>query len=250
MRLIDQEYTAHPFFGYRKVVIALRERGYPVNRKRVQRLMHQMSLFAQVPGPKTSRPAPQNPVYPYLLRGVPIASVNQVWSCDITYLPMPKGFVYLFAVMDWYSRFVLAWELSTTLDVGFCLEGLERALALGQPLIFNSDQGSQFTSAAFTGRLLSAGITISMDGRGRAFDNIFVERLWRTVKYEDVYPKVYGTPLAVHRGLAAYFRFYNRERPHQGLGYQTPAAVFEGSPTRYANNVGEVNHLKEVEKLY
>lgn len=249
MQLIDKEYTTRPFYGYRKVVLALRKQGYPVNKKRVQRLMHEMGLFAQVPGPKTSRPAPENPVYPYLLRGVPIEAVNQVWSCDITYLPMPKGFVYLFAVIDWYSRFVLSWELSTTLDVGFCLEGLDRALAVGQPCIFNSDQGSQFTSQAFTGRLVSAGITISMDGRGRAFDNIFVERLWRTVKYEDVYPKVYATPLEVYRGLSEYFRFYNRERPHQGLEYQTPAAVYEGTSGRLDCNIGRANYLKEGEKL-
>jgi putative transposase len=249
MGLIDQEYTARPFNGYRKVVLALRKLGYGVNKKRVQRLMQTMGLIAQVPGPKTSQPAPEHAVYPYLLRGVPIEAVNQVWSCDITYLPMPRGFVYLFAVMDWYSRFVLAWELSTTLEVGFCLEGLDRALEGGQPLIFNSDQGSQFTSQAFTGRLLSAGIRISMDGRGRAFDNIFVERLWRTVKYEEVYPKQYSTPKEAYRGLGEYFRYYNGERPHQGLGYQTPAAVYEGSLARPDGSIDRGNHLKEGEKL-
>ena len=163
-----------------------------------------MGLQAMVPGPNTSRPAPQNPIYPYLLRGVKVTRINQVWSCDITYLPMPRGFVYLFAVIDWYSRYVLSWEISTTLDVAFCLEGLERASELGTPEIFNTDQGSQFTSADFTGRLLAAGITISMDGRGRALDNIFVERLWRTVKYEDIYLKGYETPREVFCGLGGY----------------------------------------------
>jgi putative transposase len=226
MRRIDQEYTAHPFLGYRKMVLVLRDQGHPVNKKRVARLMQTMGLAAMVPGPNTSRPAPQNPVYPYRLRGVRIETVNHVWSCDITYVPMPRGFVYLFAVIDWYSRFVLAWELSTTLDTGFCLAGLERALKHGKPSIFNSDQGVQFTSSDFTGRLLAEGITISMDGRGRALDNVFVERLWRTVKYEDVYLKGYETPKEVYRGLRDYFQYYNWERRHQGLDYQTPAAVY------------------------
>jgi putative transposase len=195
----------------------------------VARLMQVMGLQAMVPGPNTSRPAPQNPIYPYLLRAVKVTRVNQVWSCDITYLPMPHGFVYLFAVIDWYSRYVLSWEISTTLDVGFCLEGLEHALSLGTPEIFNTDQGSQFTSADFTGRLLTAGITISMDGRGRALDNIFVERLWRTVKYEDVYLKGYATPREVFCGLGGYFPYYNEERPHQALDYRTPKAVYRGA---------------------
>jgi putative transposase len=227
MRLIDREYTAHPFLGYRKMVTFLRERGHRVNKKRVARLMQRMGLQAMVPGPNTSRPAPSHPVYPYLLRGVKIAAVDQVWSCDITYLPMPKGFVYLFAVIDWFSRFVLSWEISSTLDTAFCLEGLDRALALGQPSIFNTDQGSQFTSQEFTGRLLSAGIPLSMDGRGRALDNIFVERLWRTVKYEDVYLKGYETPKEVFVGLSEYFPYYNGKRPHQALDYRTPAAIYQ-----------------------
>jgi putative transposase len=226
MRLIDQEYTAHPFLGYRKMGLFLRAQGHPVNKKRVARLMHTMGLAAMVPGPDTSRPAPQHPVYPYRLRAVKIEAVDQVWSGDITYLPMPRGFVYLFAIIDWFSRFVLSWELSTTLDTGFCLAGLDRALRQGTPIIFNSDQGVQFTSSEFTGRLLAAGITISMDGRGRALDNIFVERLWRTVKYEDVYLKEYETPRAVYHGLGDYFQYYNWERPHQGLDYRTPAAVY------------------------
>jgi putative transposase len=185
-----------------------------------------MGLAGMVPGPNTSRPSPQNPVYPYLLRGVKIVRINQVWSCDITYIPMPKGFVYLFAVIDWYSRFVLAWELSTTLDAQFCLAGLERAFRYGKPEIFNSDQGVQFTSREFTGLLLAAAIAISMDGRGRALDNIFVERLWRTVKYEDIYLKDYATPKDVFAGLRDYFQFYNCERPHQSLGYRTPAQIY------------------------
>jgi putative transposase len=228
MRTIDLEYTAHPFFGYRKMVRLLREAGHLVNKKRVQRLMHLMGLQAMVPGPNTSRPAPQNPVYPYLLRGVEIVRVNQVWSCDITYIPMPHGFVYLFAVIDWYSRFILAWELSPTLDTGFCLEGLERAFAYGRPEIFNTDQGSQFTSLDFTARVLASGAALSMDGRGRALDNIFVERFWRTIKYEDIYLKGYLTPREVWAGLAAYFPFYNSQRPHQSLDYQTPAVVYYG----------------------
>ncbi len=226
MRWIDLEYTAHPFFGYRKMARRLRDAGYLVNKKRIQRLMQVMGLEAMVPHPNTSRPAPQNPVYPYLLRGVEIARVNQVWSCDITYIPMPKGFVYLFAVIDWYSRYVLAWELSNTLDTAFCLDGLERAFAYGRPEIFNTDQGSQFTSRDFTGRILSSGAALSMDGRGRALDNIFVERLWRTVKYEDIYLKGYETPREVYGGLSEYFPFYNQERPHQALDYKPPAALY------------------------
>jgi putative transposase len=225
MGLIDREYTRRPFFGSRKMVPILARLGHAVNRKRVQRLMRLMGLAAMVPGPNTSRPSTQNPVFPYLLRGLRIEQINRVWSCDITYIPMPRGFVYLFAVIDWYSRFVLAWELSNTLDTGFCLAGLDCALARGTPEIFNTDQGVQFTSKEFTGRLLRDGIAISMDGRGRALDNIFVERLWRTVKYEDVYLKAYETPKEVSAGLRDYFQFYNWERPHQALDYRTPAQV-------------------------
>jgi putative transposase len=228
MRLIDLEYTRHPFYGYRKMVCFLRDQKHLVNKKRVARLMRLMGLAAMVPGPNTSRPAPQNPIYPYLLRGVEIVRINQVWSCDITYIPMPHGFVYLFAVIDWYSRYVLAWELSSTLDPAFCLEGLERAFTHGRPEIFNTDQGSQFTSLEFTRRVLASGAALSMDGRGRALDNIFVERLWRTVKYEEVYLKAYTTPREVWAGLAAYFPFYNSERPHQALAYQTPSVVYHG----------------------
>ncbi len=226
MRLIDIEYTRHPFFGYRKMTVMLNRNGHHVNKKRIARLMQVMGLQGMSPGPNTSRPAPENKIYPYLLRGLEIKRVNQVWSCDITYIPMPRGFVYLFAVIDWYSRCVLAWELSNTLDTTFCLEGLERALEWGTPEIFNTDQGSQFTSTEFTGRLLKAETRISMDGRGRALDNIFVERLWRTVKYENIYLKEYATPREVYSGLDEYFPFYNLERPHQSLGNQTPQEVY------------------------
>lgn len=226
MRLIDREYTRHPFFGYRRMVWFLGQQGYPVSKHRVRRLMHLMGLAGMLPGPPTSRPAPQHPVYAYLLGGVKIERVNQVWSCDITYLPMPSGFVYLFAVIDWYSRLVLSWETSTTLDNIFCLEGLERAFCYGKPDIFNTDQGSQFTADTFTGRVLKSGAALSMDGRGRALDNIFVERLWRTVKYEDVYIRRYETPREVRCGLGAYFRYYNEGRPHQSLSYRTPAQVY------------------------
>ena len=228
MRLIDQEYTRHPFYGYRKITRLLVEANYPVNKKRIARLMAVMGLQAMVPGPNTSQASLGHPVYPYLLRGVKVERVNQVWSCDITYIPMPRGFVYLFAVIDWYSRFVLAWELSTTLDTQFCLAGLENAFCFGKPAIFHSDQGVPFTSREFTGRLLCADIAISRDGRGRALDNIFVERLWRTVKYEDIYLKDYATPREVFGGLRDYFQFYNWERPHQSLDYRTPAAIYHG----------------------
>lgn len=227
LRLIDREYTAHPFYGYRKMAHVLRTEGHLVNKKRIARLMGVLGLQAIVPGPHTSRPAPEHPVYPYRLRGVRIGAVDQVWSADITYLPMARGFLYLFAVIDWYSRYVLAWELSNTLDTVFCLEGLETALSGGRPVIFNTDQGVQFTSQEFTGRLLRAGVTISMDGRGRALDNVFVERLWRTVKYEEVYPKGYETPKQAFKGLRDYFRFYNEERPHQALDYRTPQTIYQ-----------------------
>ena len=226
MRLIDREYTDHPFFGSRKMVWYLGQQGHLVNIKRVRRLMRIMGLAAMVPGPHTSRPAPQNPVYPYLLRYLKIERVNQVWSCDITYIPMPRGFVYLFAVIDWYSRYVLSWEISTTLDNAFCLAGLEWALRHGTPEIFNTDQGSQFTADTFTRRVLASGAALSMDGRGRALDNIFVERLWRTVKYEDVYLKSYQTPREVRCGLDVYVPYYNDRRPHQSHDYRTPLEVY------------------------
>jgi putative transposase len=226
--LIDEEYTGHPFYGTRRMGVFLATLGHTVNRKRVQRLMRQMGLAGMAPGPNTSRPQPEHKVYPYLLRGVAVVRPNQVWSTDITYIRLAHGFVYLVAVVDWYSRRVLSWRLSNSMEAVFCVDCLEEALRHhGQPEVFNSDQGAQFTSEAFTGVLQREGIAISMDGRGRAFDNIFVERLWRTVKYEDVYLKGYATMGELTLGLADYFAFYNGERPHQSLGNRTPLVVHE-----------------------
>lgn len=227
IRLIDEEYTRHPFYGSRKMVIFLGTAGHAVNRKRVQRLMRQMGLVAMAPGPNTSRAHPEHKVYPYLLRGVPVTRPNQVWSTDITYIRLARGFAYLVAIIDWYSRRVLSWRISNSMEAVFCVDCLEEALrAHGKPEIFNSDQGAQFTSETFTCVLKREGITISMDGRGRAFDNIFVERLWRSVKHEDVYLKGYATMGELTIGLAEYFAFYNGERPHQSLGQQTPDVVY------------------------
>jgi putative transposase len=225
MRLIDEEYTRRPFYGYRKMTVRLKGQGYGVNRKRVARLMGIMGLQAIYPRPRTSIPNHEHKKYPYLLRGMAITRPNQVWSADITYVPMPTGFMYLVAVIDWYSRFVLAWQLSNTLDGLFCLDALRLALRQGRPEIFNTDQGVQFTANDFTDELKAANIRISMDGRGRAFDNIFVERLWRSVKYEDLYIKEYLIVLALEGGLHDYFQFYNYERPHQSLSYRTPADI-------------------------
>jgi putative transposase len=228
MRLIDAQYTQTPFYGWPKMTVYLQQLGYPINHKRVQRLMQLMGLQAIYPKPRTSTPAPEHKIYPYLLRGLKITRPNQVWSADITYVPLPKGFMYLVAIIDWFSRYVLTWQLSNTLDSHFCLQALQQALQHGQPEIFNTDQGAQFTSLAFTGLLEAAHIRISMDGRGRALDNIFVERLWRTVKYEDIYLKDYVTVLDLITGLTHYFTFYNQERFHQSLGYRTPAEVYFG----------------------
>ena len=226
--LIDEEYTRHPFYGSRKMVVFLKTAGYPVNRKRVQGLMRNMGLVGMAPGPNTSRPHPEHKVYPYLLRGVIISRRDQVWSTDITYIRLAHGFAYLVVVIDWYSRRVLSWRISNSMDTEFCINCLEEALRrYGKPEIFNSDQGSQFTSDAFTGVLKREGIAISMDGRGRVFDNIFVERLWRTVKHEDVYLKGYATMIELRIGLAEYFTFYNGERPHQSLGQKTPEVVYK-----------------------
>jgi len=226
MQLIDKEYTTAPFFGYRKMTARLNNKhGYAVNHKRVARLMRKMGLQAVYPQPRTSVANKAHKKYPYLLRGLSITRPNQVWCADITYVPLPGGFMYLVAVMDWYSRFVLAWQLSNTLDGTFCLAALRLALRHGQPEIFNTDQGVQFTAYDFTGELVAAGIRVSMDGRGRVFDNIFVERLWRSVKYEDIYIKEYDTVPALTIGLDDYFQFYNYERPHQSLSYLTPADV-------------------------
>nr|WP_238389285.1 IS3 family transposase [Urbifossiella limnaea] len=226
MRLIDQEYTAHPFFGSRKITQWLIGRGHEVNRKRVRRLMRVMGLEAIYPKPKLSLAGRGHKVYPYLLRGVAVERVNQVWSADITYVPLPGGFMYLAATIDWFSRYVVAWRLSNTLDGAFCQEMLEEALGRGRPEVFNTDQGVQFTAGAWTGRLERAGVAVSMDGRGRCLDNVLVERLWRSVKYEDVYLKGYERVPELEGGLRAYFGFYNTERRHQSLDYRTPAEVY------------------------
>jgi putative transposase len=225
--LIDKEYTKHPFYGSRRMAVILKKMGYRVNRKRVQRLMRMMGLAGMAPGPKTSRPHLEHKVYPYILRGVAVSRPNQVWGTDITYIRLARGFAYLVAIIDWYSRRVLSWRISNSMEATFCVDCLEEALRThGKPEIFNSDQGSQFTSDAFTSVLKREGILISMDGRGRAFDNIFVERLWRNVKYEDVYLNGYSTITELTAGLAKYFIFYNAERPHQALGDMTPDVVY------------------------
>ena len=228
--LIDVEYTRHPFYGSRKMVVFLGKAGHCVNRKRVQRLMRLMGLAGMAPGPNTSRAHPMHKIHPYLLRGVPVMRPNQVWSTNITYIRLAHGFAYLVAIIDWYSRRVLSWRISNSMEAEFCVDCLEEALRNhGKPEIFNSDQGSQFTSDAFTGVLHREGIVISMDGRGRAFDNIFVERLWRSVKHEDVYLKGYATMGELMIGLAAYFAFYNSERPHQALNHKTPTDVYRSA---------------------
>jgi putative transposase len=227
---LDAQYTRTPFYGTRRMTAWLRREGYPVNRKRVRRLLQLLGLETIYPKPHPSTPAPGHRLYPYLLRGVPITHTDQVWSSDITYIRLQQGWVYLVAILDWYSRYVLAWELSNSLDSAFCLTALERALTQARPTIFNTDQGSQFTSQAFTGPLRDADVRISMDGRGRALDNVFVERLWRSVKYEEVYLKSYQSVPAAIASLAVYFRFYNEERLHQALGYRTPATVYAERP--------------------
>jgi len=226
MKLIDRQYLLTPFYGARKLVVCLKKERYKVNRKRVQRLMRLIGLRAIYRRPRTSKPAVGNKIYPYLLNGIEITRPNQVWAADITYIPMAKGFLYLVAIIDWYSRYVLSWRLSNTLDTDFCVEALEEALQKGRPEIFNTDQGAQFTSEAFTGLLVKHGIKISMDGKGRYSDNLFVERLWRSVKYEEVYLKAYQDAREARVGIGKYFRFYNTTRPHQSLDYRTPAEVF------------------------
>jgi putative transposase len=226
MKRIDQQYTAHPEYGSRRMTVWLRTQGHELNRKRVQRLMRLMGLEAIYPKPKLSAAGAGHKVFPYLLRDVPIERVDQVWSTDITYIGLPSGFMYLAAVIDWYSRYVIAWRLSNTLDGSFCLDMLDEALTRGRPEVFNTDQGVQFTAEAFTSRLVKASVAVSMDGKGRCLDNVWVERLWRTVKYEDVFIRGYETVLALMQGMGRYFPFYNEERPHQSLDYQTPAAVY------------------------
>ena len=227
MRAIDELFTAFPFLGSRRMAIMLREEGWSVNRKRVQRLMRKMGIEALGPKPRTTKPAPGHKIFPYLLRNMMIDRSNQVWAADITYIPIGRGFLYLVAIMDWASRAVLAWRLSNTMDVSFCVSALEEALArFGMPEIFNTDQGSQFTSAAFTGTLAQAGIKISMDGRGRWMDNVFIERLWRSLKYEDIYLKGYADGREARAGIASWIGFYNSRLPHQALGNRTPMTVW------------------------
>jgi putative transposase len=234
MRRIDEQYTDCPFYGSRRMTAWLIEQGEEVNRKRVQRLMRVMGLEAVYPKPRLSTAGKGHRVYPYLLRGVTVERADQVWSTDITYVPMTAGFMYLAAVIDWFSRYVIAWRLSNTLDGSFCLEMLDEALRGGRPEVFNTDQGVQFTAAAFTGRLESAGVAVSMDGRGRALDNVFVERLWRSVKYEDIYLRGYEAVPELYQGLGRYFISYNNERLHQSLDYRTPAAVYRDVSARRA----------------
>ncbi|MCI0354521.1 MAG: IS3 family transposase, partial [Acidobacteria bacterium] len=237
MRLMDEQYLATPFYGSRRVTTWLRRQGHDVNRKRVQRLLRLMGYEAIYPKKRTTWPAAGQRIFPYLLRHLRVCQPDQVWSTDITYIPLRQGFLYLVAVMDWYSRYVLTWRLSNSLEGSFCLEALDAALALGQPEIFNSDQGSQFTSPAFTGRLQSRGVAVSMDGRGRALDNVFIERLWRSLKQENIYLKDYATGDEVYQGLECYFDFYNHERPHQGLHERTPAEVYQwGAETKDGND--------------
>lgn len=226
MRLIDEQYTARPFYGSRRMTRWLTRQGHEVNRKRVRRLLRLMGLEAIHPKPRLSAAGRGHKVYPYLLRGVAIDRVGQVWSADITYVRLPGGFVYLAATIDWFSRYVVAWRLSNTLDGSFCRDMLDEALGAGTPEVFNTDQGVQFTAGAWVERVEAAGVRVSMDGRGRCLDNVFVERLWRSVKYEDVYLRGYESVPELERGLRAYFSFYNEERPHQSLGYRTPAEVY------------------------
>jgi putative transposase len=235
MRVIDETHLAFPFFGSRQMTRWLQREGYEVNRKRVRRLMRLMGLTAIYRRPSLSKKAAAHPIYPYLLRDLSVERSNQVWAADITYIPVNGGVIYLCAVIDWHSRMVLAWELSNTLDASFCVRAVERAMAIhGKPEIFNTDQGSQFTSAAFTQPLLAAGVRLSMDGKGRCLDNVFIERLWRSVKYEEVYLRRYETMVDAHAHLAAYFRFYNERRPHSAHGRQTPAEVYRQSQTQQA----------------
>jgi putative transposase len=225
MRAIDEQYMKHPEYGVPRMCDWLRDQGYMVNHKRVERLMRTMGLKAITPGPHTSKPSPEHIIYPYLLRNVAIERVHQVWSIDITYIPMHGGYMYLVAVIDWYSRYVLAWELSNSMESSFCVQALLKALDHGKPDIFNTDQGSQFTSPIFTNELTGRNITISMDGRGRALDNVFIERLWWTVKYENIYPRDYSDGRTLYKGLSEYFLYYNNERKHFSLDKRTPYEV-------------------------
>ena len=251
MALIDQQYLKTPFYGSRRMTAWLSNHGHQVNRKRVRRLMQLIGLEAIYRRPNTSKPNPGHKVYPYLLRGLEINRVNQVWATDITYIPMAKGFLYVVAIMDWYSRYVLSWRVSNTLEADFCVDALEEALSKGKPEVFNTDQGSQFTSEAFTGLLEQHGVRVSMDGKGRYTDNLFIERLWRSLKYEEVYLKAYTGGRDARIGIGEYFRFYNTERPHQALEYQTPAEVFisNNHVVTQGNDVQSGNPLTSLEAL-
>ncbi len=231
MRFIDEQYTKTPFYGIDKMTACLRNHGFDVNPKRIRRLMRKMGLYAIYPQKKLSISSSEHKKYPYLLKNLSIEHSDQVWCADITYIRMSQGFMYLIAIMDWYSRYVLSWKLSNTLDVIFCLEALETAFSVSQPEIFNTDQGVQFTSCEFTGKLESNGIKISMDGKGRVFDNIFIERLWRSVKYEEVYLHNYESIRDVTEGLSRYFQLYNTERLHKSLGYRTPHEIYFNKST-------------------
>jgi len=225
---IDELYTAHPFYGSRKLTILLAEEGYPINRKRVQRYMREMGIHGVTPGPNLSKRLSEHRVYPYLLRNRSAQRPNEVWGCDITYIRLRHGWLYLVAILDWWSRYVISWQLDETLELGFVLDALAQARAVATPQIWNTDQGSHFTSPQLTQPLLDAGVQISMDGKGRALDNIFTERLWRSVKYEEVYLSDYANPREARDGLARYFSFYNTERPHQALDYRRPMEVYFG----------------------
>jgi len=235
MKLIDRQHLDIPFYGARKIVDCLKRQGHIVNRKRVRRLMGVMGIRAIYRRPRTSKPGKGHKIYPYLLGGLKITRPNQVWAADITYIPMARGFLYLVAIIDWYSRYVLSWRLSNTLDADFCVEALEEALRKGKPEIFNTDQGSQFTGEEFTGLLEERGIKISMDGKGSYNDNLFIERLWWSVKYEEVYLKAYQDGREARQSLTDYFRFYNNDRPHQTFDYRTPAEAYASAPTPMAN---------------
>jgi len=238
MKLIDRQYLATPFYGARKIAAWLKSHNFSVNRKRVRRLMRMMGLRAIYRKPRTSKPTPGHKIYPYLLGNLRITRPNQAWAADITYIPMARGFLYLVAIIDWYSRYVLSWRLSNTLDADFCVEAIKEALRKGKPDIFNTDQGAQFTGEAFTGLLKQHGIRISMDGKGSYNDNLFIERLWRTVKYEEVYLKAYQGGRDARAGIGNYFRFYTTDRPHLALGYRTPAEVFNSTPVE--SNYGDI----------
>jgi putative transposase len=235
MRRLDELHLKYPFYGSRKLAFELKREGLDANRKRIQRLMQTMGLKSLAPKPNTSEPHPEHVKYPYLLRGLSIVRANQVWASDITYIPMKSGFVYLVAIIDWYTRRVLSWRLSNTMDGGFCVEALREALDVhGSPEIFNTAQGAQFTATVFTGTLLSLGIAVSMDGKGRCLDNVFVERLWRSVKYEEVYLHAYESMAEARTRIGRYMRYYNSERPHQALGYQTPEKFYRQEQQRIA----------------